>query len=480
MTGGSGQRMSWSIPALVVLGCALVGCAGNAVSPEHVLAEARSGLPERFMGRLNAAAGERPGSSPADLATWPKAYGDARLDALITAALGANHDLVIATARLREARAGAVEVASVLWPTIDVSAFRAHAKQLRNTAAPNRVSDARGVDIQANWEADVLGGNRQRARAARLEAEAAQANVWGVQTALVAEVTAAYLELTGTDERLGVLDQNIAVQAEGARLARGAFNAGLAIELTVQQATARLATTRALRPLLEQTRAALVHRLAVLAGSTPEEFLLQYAGPLALPSSLPTDPQLAPSDLLARRPDVRGAQSQLLAAAARARAARTNLLPRFFLTGALGRETLSTAGLPRFADPVYFIGASAAQSIFSAGRIRAHIAVEDARFDSAAAAYEEAVLKALEDVENAYAAVTAARVARERFGEAAQAARAAEAQARIGFELGRVDYATLLDTQRQRLAAEDGEVQAKVAVAVAYTSLFRAFGGGWE
>jgi NodT family efflux transporter outer membrane factor (OMF) lipoprotein len=482
MKGLSNRCLSWSIAALITIECPLVcGCVGRALSPDGVLADARAGLPEHFVRQPGSALTPHQGIDlPAELSNWPKAYGDARLDGLITAALGSNHDLAVAEARLREARAGAAETASVLWPTIDATGFRARSKQLRNTPVPNQVTDSAGIDLQASWEADVFGGNTHRKRAAQLDAESAQANVWGVTTALVAEVTAAYLELAGTDERLEVLDRNIAVQAEGARLAQGAFKAGLTIELTVQRAVARVATTRALRPPLEQARAASVHRLGVLTGTTPEQLAVQYVDPLTLPSSLPRDPELAPSDLLARRPDVRGAQFQLLAAADRARAARTDLLPKFFISGSEGRESLTVLDHPTLTDPVYFIGASLALPIFNAGRIRAQIAAADARLDAAASIYRKSLLQALADVENAYAGVSAASVARARFAEAAEAARAAEAQARIGFALGRVDYGTLLDVQRERLVAEEGEVQARTAVAVAYTSLFRAFGGGWQ
>jgi len=471
----------WLILAVAGAVAGLGGCVARMMNPQDVLAGARTALPSRFAHQAEAVTAPRSAPSIAtDIVDWPKAYGDERLEGLILTVLNANQDLVIARARLKDARAGAVQVASTLWPTIDLAGFGAHQKQLRNTPTPNVVTDSFGVDLQASWELDVLGGNRDRKRAARLDAEAAQANMWGVRTVLVADVTATYLELAGTDARLAVLDRNIAVEAESLRLAQGAFNAGLAINLTVQRATARLAATQALRPPLEQTRAALVHRLAVLMDSTPEQLLPQFADSVPMPTSSPADPSLAPSDLLTRRPDVRAAHAQLLAAAARARAARTDLLPKFFLSAATGRESVKIAHLPELTDPVYFLGASVSQTIFAAGRIRAQVVAQDARLEAAAAAYRQAFLKALEDVEDAYTAVAAANLARARFGEAAQAARVAEAQARRGFELGRVDYSTLLDVQRERLAAEDGEVQARTAVAVAYTALFRAFGGGWD
>jgi len=178
--------------------------------------------------------------------------------------------------------------------------------------------------------------------------------------------------------------------------------------------------------------------------------------------------------------DLRAAEAQLFAAAARAEAARTDLLPKFYLSGAFGEETISAAGLPTLTRPVYLIGASIAMPLFNAGRIRARIAGEDAKLDAAALAYQQTLLKALADVENAYAGIAAARTTEARFAEAATAARIAEAEARRGFALGRVDYSTLLDVERERLSAEDGEVQARTAAAVAGASLFRAFGGGWD
>lgn len=478
------MRCSRSLKSVLAIAATMVvaGCAGApATDPERTLADARAHLPDSFVHQGEAAAApslER--VEAADLVDWPRAYGDARLDALVAAVLAANHDLAIARARLQEARAGADQIASTLWPTIDLSGFGAYGKQLRNTATPRRIFHAEGIDAQASWEADVFGGNADRTRAARLDAAAAEANIWGVQVALVAETATRYLELAGTDARLSVLDRNIAVQAEGLRLASRAFAAGLAIEPTVQRATARLSSTRAGRPALEQARATLVHRLAVLEGMTPEAASAQFADPLALPDSRPADPRLAPSELLARRPDLRAAEAQLFAAAARSSAARSDLLPKFFLSGAFGEETISTANLPTLTNPVYLIGASVTLPLFNAGRIRARIAGEDAKLAAAAGLYEQALLKALEDVENAYAGIAAAGAAQARFAEAASAATTAETQARRGFELGRVDYSTLLDVERERLSTEDGEVQARTAAAVASASLFRAFGGGWD
>jgi NodT family efflux transporter outer membrane factor (OMF) lipoprotein len=325
------------------------------------------------------------------------------LDRLVAAVLAANHDLEIAAARLREARAGARQVASVLWPTLDLNGFGAHTRQLRDTATPNRVVDAAGIDALASWELDLFGGNAARSRAAALDADAAQASLWGVQVALVADTATSYLELAGVDERLAVLDRNIALQGEGLRLATAAFNAGLAVEPTVERAQARLASTQGLRPPLEQARASLVHRLAVLAGVTPEAMGERLASPMALPRRHPADPLPAPSELLSRRPDLRGAEAQLFAAAARAKAARTDLLPKFFLTGSAGEETLSVENLITLTHPVYFIDGSVTLPIFNAGRLRARIAGEDARLDAAAASYAQTLLKALADVENAYA-----------------------------------------------------------------------------
>ena len=461
---------------------ALTGCVDSPkTNSEATLAHSRATLPDRFE---YAADAERDSDAVLAIATnlteWPNAYGDAQLEELVTSVLATNHDLEIAAARLLEARAGAVQAASVLWPTIDLNGFAAHQKQLRNTGTPNRIVDAAGVDALASWELDLFGGNQTRADAASFDAEAAQANLWGTRVALVAETVTSYLELAGTDERLAVLDHNIALHAEGLRLATGAFNAGLVVEPTVERATARLASTRALRPPLVQTRASLVHRLAVLAGTNPEAMSVRLPSPIVLPRQHPRSPNLAPSELLSRRPDLRAAENQLLAATARSRAARTDLLPKFFLTGSYGEEQLSVAQLVTFTNPVYFIGGAVTLPIFNAGRIRARIAAEDAKLDAAAASYEQTLLKALADVENAYAAIAAATRADQNLTDAVSAAAAAETKARRGFELGRVDYNTLLDVERERLAAEDSEVQARTATAVAYASLFRAFGGSWN
>jgi NodT family efflux transporter outer membrane factor (OMF) lipoprotein len=474
-----------SSSALVVTIAAVAALAAcvepPATNPEEAMTHGRTLLPDRFEHAAEAdAATNGTQGVPIDLASWPSAYGDAQLNELVRSVLAANRELEVAAARLREARAGAIETASVLWPTLDLNGFAAHTKQLRNTGTPNRIVDAEGIDAQASWELDLFDGNTARTRAAWLDVGAAEAGRWGVQVALLAETAASYLELAGVDERLVVLDRNIALQAEGLRLASGAFKAGLAVEPTVERATTRLASTRALRPPLEQTRAGLVHRLAVLAGAAPEAMGARLGFPILLPRQHPEDPHLAPSELLSRRPDLRAAEARLFAAAARSKAARSDLLPKFFLTGSYGEESLSVARLASFTNPVYLIGGSVTLPIFNAGRIRARIASEDAKLDAAAATYEQTLLTALADVENAYAGIAAARNANALLAKAASAAATAEAEARRSFELGRIDYSTLLDVERERLATEDGEVQARTASAVAYASLFRAFGGGWD
>jgi outer membrane protein TolC len=186
-----------------------------------------------------------------------------------------------------------------------------------------------------------------------------------------------------------------------------------------------------------------------------------------------------PADLLAQRPDLRLAQTEVSAAAAGLGSARADLYPKLVLSASGGVGALAVGGFPSLAESVYALGSGLSAPIFNAGRIRAHITAADARLEQVAAKYELTFLLALEDVENAFVAHRSATDSSGRLTEAEASAEKAYRLVDALYQRGTGNYLAVLDAQRSKLAVSDERAKAETAVGVAMVSLYRAFGGGW-
>jgi NodT family efflux transporter outer membrane factor (OMF) lipoprotein len=428
-------------------------------------------------------------SDRAYVAHWWKKFQDPLLDELILRALGANHDLEIAAARVREARALVTVAQSVLFPTIDANVNGGRQKRIERVIpipGPQGVdlvvprADAVSGELSLAWEIDVFGGNRLEAQAAAAKALGAEEGRRAVQVGLLAQVATSYLELRGAQRQTAILRENIGVQRERLRLIDAFFRAGLTTELDIARQQTLLRTTEGTLPVLNHLTALLIHRLGVLLGEPPHTLETQLGKAAPLPSALPNLPGLLPSDLLQQRPDLRRAQAEVTAAAASLGAARADLFPKFFISLSGGIGALSLGGLPSLAEGIYALGAGLTAPIFNAGRIRANITASDARLAQVAASYEQAFLTSLEEVENAYVAYTSARQRREDLRQAVDAARRAYRVAEAFYRRSVTDFLSVLDAQRAKLSAEDEQAKAETAVTVAMVTLYRAFGGGWD
>ncbi|MGH8612513.1 MAG: efflux transporter outer membrane subunit [Gammaproteobacteria bacterium] len=428
-------------------------------------------------------------SDRAYLAHWWKKFQDPLLDELVLRALGANRDLKIAAARVREARSLVTVAQSVLFPTLDANVNGGRQKRIERVIpvpGPQGVdlvvprADAVSGELSLAWEIDVFGGNRLEAQAAA-QALGAEEGRRAVQVGLLAQVATSYLDLRGAQRQTAILRENIAVQRERLRLLQSFFRAGLATELDIARQQTLVRTTEGTLPVLTHLTAMLIHRLGVLLGEPPHTLEAQLSKVAPLPPALPHLPGLLPSDLLQQRPDLRRAQAEVTAAAASLGAARAELFPKFFISLSGGLGALSLVGLPSVAGQgIYALGSGITAPIFNAGRIRANITAADARLARVAASYEKTFLTALEEVENAYVAYTTARQRREDLRQAVDAAGRAYRVADAFYRRGVTDFLSVLDAQRAKLSAEDEQSKAETAVTVAMVTLYRAFGGGWD
>jgi len=427
---------------------------------------------------------------------WWKTFQDSTLDALVERAVQANFDLLTAAARVTEARAARGLSASALLPSVGTSdgytRVRGGIAQGLNRAgivsgspasrssllAPFETSIFQ-LGFDASWELDFFGGVRHGVDAATADVRAAEEGRRDVLVTVLAEIGRNYLEVRGIQKRLEIARSNIETQQQTLDLTRVRYQAGLATDLDVARAAAQLAATQAAIPSLEGSLARSIHRLGVLLGAEPGALRVELGKKAPLPSVPASIPIGLPSDLLLRRPDVRQAEAEIAAATARLGVARSELFPKFTLTGLAGRQATSLSGLTLGAGNFFSFGPGVRLPIFTGGRIRSNIAVQDARLQQAATQYQSAVLKSLEDVENALVAYSREQERRAKLQQAVAESRRAVELANELYLRGLGDFLSVLEAQQSRYALEDELAQSETNVVVNLVALYKALGGGW-
>lgn len=423
-----------------------------------------------------------------DLSRWWQLFHDPQLDALVEEAAQANHDLRLAEARVREARAQSGVTRSALFPSVDASGSYARQRLSQNT--PNAfAAQAAGESLQGNyfnagldmnWELDIFGGNRRALEASQADLAASVETRRGVLITVIGDVGLSYLDLRGLQKQLAVARDNLRLQEQTLDLTRDRFRAGLASELDTARAEAQAADTRSSIPLLEQDIQRSIHRLGILIGKEPAELESQLGVVAPIPPAVPGIPVGLPSDLLRRRPDIRNAERQLEAATARIGVATADLFPRFFLTGSAGLQSINASDFFDAGSRFWSIGPSVQWPIFTAGRIRQNIKVQNAREEQAAIRYEQTVLTSLEEVENALVACGKEQEHRRALVESEAANRRAVELADERYRSGLVDFLNVLDTQRSLLVVQDELAQSDRTIDQNLVRLYKALGGGWQ
>ncbi len=425
------------------------------------------------------------------IASWWKSFNDPQLDSLIERAVKTNHDLRIAEARVREARALYRIASSQLWPTLDAGGSYARQRQSKNQPIIGSFPLPSGASVpfdnnvyqagfDASWEIDVFGGNRRAVEAGKAEVAAAEFGRRNVLVTLLGEVARNYVELRGCQRRLEIATNNLKTQQDALALTEDRFKKGLTSDLDVQQAATLLANTRANIPTLETGIQDYIHRLGVLLGQPPEALLAELSAPAPIPSGPPEVPVGLPSELLRRRPDIQQAERQLAASTARIGVATADLFPKFSLTGIAGYESTSASDWFAGGSKFWSLGPTVQWRIFDAGRIRANIRVQNARQEQSLAAYEETVLMSFEDVENSLVAYAKEQIRRRSLEDAVTSSKDSLHLANQLYSNGLASFINVLDAERSLYQAEDALVQSDKAVTQNLISLYKALGGGWE
>jgi NodT family efflux transporter outer membrane factor (OMF) lipoprotein len=400
---------------------------------------------------------------------WWRGFGDPLLDELVERAASSNLDVRVAAARLDEARANARGSRSALGPEVDANAS---ATKLRGGVSQGviKVPSTAGVlqagsfvspfdtsvvsgGLTMQWEADVFGGIRRTLAASNADAKAAGEYVDDVRVMVRAEVARNYIAMRDAETQMAIVRANVASEEVLLGLIRSRAVAGLASDLDVERQVAQVSEARATLPPLEALRLQAVYRIGVLLGEKPEAWEARLEANTA-EMQTPEVPTELQGELLKRRPDVRRAEQEIAAAMSRAGAARADLYPKFFITGLAGRQSTAFSGLTLGGGNYFSVGPAVSLPIFNFGRIRSHIAAQDAQLEQAKRQYEADVLAAFEETRNALVAHDGAKRRGAELASGLEAARSSVALSQELYVRGLGDFLSVLDAQRQVFQVE--------------------------
>ncbi len=459
----------------LVLPALLAGCA--AVGPDYAPpALSSSQLPASF------------GTPPAGLGSgaveveWWRSFDDPALTALVARALAANHDVGIAGARLEAAKALLGESRQDFLPRGGAALGYENRRQSEvqtPPGQPRQMSSYSGA-VDASWEIDLFGRVRRSVEAAQAQAGSREALLRGVQAGVAAAVAATWFELGGLEAEIVVAADIRQSQRESLGLVERLVSAGSASEFDRLRAEALLRHVEVALPELERRRAASRNALAILLGEAPQTFTLPVAGPARDALAVREIAVGDPAALIARRADVAAAERALAAATARIGVETAGLYPEIQVQGSIGvvagdLDAMHGSGaLSGFFAPVI------RWSFLDGGRVRARIAASEARSKEALIAYDQTVLRALQETDDAFHAHGAAGRTLELRLLEATAQREAARLARLRFSQGEGVYLEVLDAERADFASRRALAVARTQQRLAVVSIYKALGGGWE
>jgi len=408
---------------------------------------------------------------------WWGQFEDPVLDELESRALAANHDVRIAVARVDQARAVFDDVRLDRYPTV-----RAGASYDRRSQAVPGFSDTPqtvntySAGFDAFWELDVFGRIRNQVRSASATADSFAAAVDDVRVSIAAEVARNYFELRGLQQRLAVAVRSLANQQETLRLTRVRRDAGLGEEQDVASAGARVAAIEASIPPLRSAIALRQHRLAVLIATRPGALDVDLA-PRPYPTLAKALAIGEPNSLLRRRPDVRAAERRLAASTANEAVAAADLYPRISISGFLGLLA-GRGNILNVSDTrAWAVTPALSWSAFDLGSARARLRGVEGVTRESIAEFEQVVLHALEETENALVNYREDQERLVKLVEQARESSRAAAIARVRYREGAADFLALLDAERTELQAEDAVAGAEAGVFTSVIAVYKALGG---
>jgi multidrug efflux system outer membrane protein len=468
------RRCRKTIVLVTMVVCFL--CSGCAVGPDFIKPEPT--VPDAWHQELTSG----PTTVDADLQTWWEKFNDPVLNSLIERAAAGNFELTIAIERINEARALLGIVASERLPDINGTGDATRARFGEDYQAPSidnkRTDYYYSTGLDAFWEIDLWGRISRQVEATEQNMYASIENYRDVLVILYAEVARNYIGLRTLQTRLHYAEANTALQRETLKLTEDRLKAEIAPELDVEQAKLNLFRTESNIPLYKQAIVTSINRLGVLLGERPQSLHAELEAYAVIPAPPPSVSVGIPADILRQRPDIRRAERTLASQTARIGVATADLYPAFSLVGTMGFE--ATSDLFDSTNRYWSLGPQFRWDIFNGDRVRSRIQGADARAMQALASYEQTVLLAFEEVENAMVAFEQEGNRSAILNQSVTAAQKSADLVRTLYITGLTDFQRLLDMERDLSEQQDSLAASQGTVSENLVRIYKALGGGWD
>lgn len=468
MTHSRSARSIAAVVAALLLG----GCAIGPNYQRPLVAQ-----PPTFRGQAAAEA-----TSLADVPWW-EVFQDPVLNGLIQEALRTNYDARVAAARVQQARANLSVARSDFFPSLDYGATAGRTRIPLNLLGVGGGPETQTTDVFAgtismSWELDIWGRIRrsnEAARATLLATEDARRGVW---LTLVSDVAEAYFELLALDVRLDIARNSTLAYQGTYDLFVDRLNVGDASKLETSRALGALGSAQARIPELESDIVAKENQISVLLGREPGR--IPRGKPMYEQVAVPTVPAGLPSTLLERRPDLRQAEQQLVAANARIGVAKAEFFPRLSLTALFGAASPELSALTGGSATAWAVAGMLSGPLFNAGRTLGTYRAAIAHAEQARLVYAQAVLVALREISDTLTALAKLRDAETRQDSAVKALAEAVDHAIDRYDQGLASYYEVLEAQQELYPAQSTLAQIRRNRLLAYAQLYKALGGGWS
>ncbi len=417
-------------------------------------------------------------------AAWWQVFNDPILDSLIGSAYQQNLSLRVAGLRILEARAQRAIVAGNLFPQNQAATGDYTRTQISKNSlgglAPGFNYDEWTLGATLSWELDFWGRFRRAIEAADANLDASVENYDQVLVVLLAEVARSYADVRIAEQRLAYAQQNVEIQRGSLRIAEDRLSAGTVTRLDVTQAISNLEQTEASMRPIEAARRRAMNSLCILMGLPPRNLDDVLADHQGIPKP---PPQLAigvPAELLRRRPDVRKAEREVAAQSALIGVATADLYPHFSINGTIFLDAMDATDLFSPDSVAGAVGPSFRWNVLNYGRLNANIQVQKARFQQLAIQYQNTVLQANAEAEDAIISFLKAEQQAESLARSADASNQSVQLVSAQYDQGTVDFNRVYTVQRELTVQQDQLAVAQGSVAQFMIQLYRALGGGWQ
>ncbi len=468
----------WAVAGLISITLLAIGC--TTVGPDYVRPSAD------VAGQWIEVDDPRIKAEPPGHREWWTVFNDPVLNVLVGTAYKQNLTLRSAGIRILEARAQLGISVGFQYPQQQAATYSFERIKLSENFSPvglpalDTEFSSNLIGFDAGWELDFWGKFRRGVESGNADLGASIANYDDVLVTLVAEVAAAYVQIGTFEERLRVARQNVKTQERSFQIANVRFRNGAVTEVDVQQARANLRSTEALIPDLKTGLRQTQNALSILLGMPPSDLKGVLGSPTPIPTVPPDVAVGVPADLLRRRPDIQRAERLVAAQSARIGIAVSDLYPTIKIAGAFGWQANDVTDLFQSVSIVGSAGTSIVWPIFNYGRIRNNVRVHDARFQQLVVNYQNAVLNAAEEVENAMVAFLRTQEREKFLAESVDASKRWVDLSLIQYREGLVDFTPVLVAQEFLAQQDDRLAQTTGDIAISLIAMYKGLGGGWE